>query len=151
MALLGRVVPRDLYDAANLAHNPESCSTGDIDLDRKIMLFCLTMSEPFPRPIMIRERFAGIQKEVDENLIPVLLSDNHPQLEEMIETVEGYVLRIMQLATDSEREYVDLMRRAVFKPELLFGADTNITHRALANPAMKWKLENLAHSLLAQN
>lgn len=64
-ALLERTVPRDLYDVGSLARNPETYSTGDGDLDRKIMMFYWSLSAPFPREITIAERFVGKERDVE--------------------------------------------------------------------------------------
>lgn len=143
MALLGRVVPRDLYDMAFLANKREACSTGDLELDRKIMLYFFSLSDPFPRPVILRERFSGIQKEIEKNLVPVLFSDDHPKLDGMIDVVEDYIHELTSPKTDGEKEYLDKMRRAIYEPELLFDGYSDVLKAAKGNPRMMWKLQNL--------
>ncbi|MDR1359010.1 MAG: nucleotidyl transferase AbiEii/AbiGii toxin family protein [Coriobacteriales bacterium] len=149
MALFGRVVPRDLYDMASLAKNRQACSTGDTELDRKVMLFYLSLSDSFPRPIAIRKRFGAFEEAIEKNLIPVLLNGDHPKLDDMIEAVEDYVGELTTPKTDNERAYLEEMRNANYKPELLFDGYPEVLEAAKENPRMMWKLQNLKKNLIS--
>ncbi|MDR1422297.1 MAG: nucleotidyl transferase AbiEii/AbiGii toxin family protein [Coriobacteriales bacterium] len=142
MALLGRVVPRDLFDITLLAKNREIYSTGDKALDRKILLYYITMSDPFPRQLMIRERFSGTGKQFEENLLPLLLNNTKPQLADMIDIAEEFIQEIVQPRTNDEAGYLDRMMQADYQPDMLFKDYPGVLQAALSNPRMQWKLQN---------
>ncbi|MCL2826184.1 MAG: nucleotidyl transferase AbiEii/AbiGii toxin family protein [Eggerthellaceae bacterium] len=142
-ALLDRVVPRDLYDIASIVKNREAFSTGDGSLDRKVMLFNLTLSGPFPRPLTIQSRFAGIEQEIENNLVPVLLDDEGLDLGKLIDIAEGFINEYTEPQTSEEEQYLKLMKNADFRPELLFSEYPEVLARAETSPAMLWKLKNL--------
>jgi predicted nucleotidyltransferase component of viral defense system len=143
MALLGRVVPRDLFDVTLLADHRETYSTGDKELDRKILLYYISLSDPFPRPILIRERFSGMEKQIEESLLPLLLSNFQPQVKDMIDAAEGFIQELTQPKTKEEAEYLSLMMQADYQPELLFKDYPSVLQASLSNPRMIWKLQNL--------
>lgn len=143
-ALLERTVPRDLYDVGTLARNAKLYSTGDEDLDRKIMLFYWSLSAPFPREITIDERFAGKEKDVEENLHPVLSRTDRPTLHDLVERAELFVTNVMLPAGSDESDYLARMEEAEYCPELLFGDYPDVLLAAKVHPAMQWKVKNLA-------
>jgi len=145
-ALLERVVPRDLYDIMTLAKNREIYSTGDEALNRKVMLFYLTLSSPFPRPLIIRDRFAGIEKEIEDNLVPVLFENEKPILAEMIDIAERFVQESVLSQNAEEEQYLAMMANAIYEPKLLFSGYPEVLEAAKVNPGMLWKLENLKRS-----
>jgi hypothetical protein len=142
-AVLERVVPRDLYDISTLAKRKDIFSTGDETLDHKIMLFFLTLSNPYPRPIVIRERFMEIENDVESNLVPVLLGNEKPELNEMIDIAESFIREFSQPKNKDEEQYLALMADAVYLPELLFSGYPDVLKAAEVNPGILRKLENL--------
>ena len=143
-ALLERTVPRDLYDVSTLARNVKLYSTGDEDLDRKIMLFYWSLSAPFPREITIAERFAGKERDVEENLHPVLSRADRPTLHDLVERAELFLKSVMQPADSDESDYLARMGEAEYSPELLLGDYPDVLLAAKVHPAMQWKVQNLA-------
>ncbi|MDR1513327.1 MAG: nucleotidyl transferase AbiEii/AbiGii toxin family protein [Propionibacteriaceae bacterium] len=147
-ALVERVAVRDLYDVNRLANRvPELMADGDARLLRRVIVYYLSVSAPFPRPFNVRDRFARRAADVEAQLYPMLRPDDRPALEDMIAVAEAYIADMSQPIDDAEAEYVDRAARADFAPELLFHAYPDTLAAALADPAARWKMQNLAKTL----
>jgi len=144
-ALLERVAVRDLYDVSsiNVAYSA-LLERGDSRLLRRVMLYYLSVSAPFPRPFQVASRFSGRDRDVVDALYPVLLPGDRPTLAAMIETAEQFVATVSQPVDASEAEYVERASRADFAPELLFADYPATLSAAQADPAAAWKIQNLA-------
>lgn len=145
-ALLERVAVRDLYDINSIATRyPAMLAASDERLLRRIMLYYLSISAPFPRPIEIRARFAGRENDVAEALYPVLLPSDRPTLPAMIAGAETFVRTVAKPVDDTEADYLARAARADFAPELLFVDYPDTLAAAKADPSAAWKMRNLAN------
>jgi predicted nucleotidyltransferase component of viral defense system len=147
-ALVERVAVRDLYDSTKIAHAyPALLAAGDETLLRRIMLYYLTVSAPFPRPFEVAARFAGREPEVAAALYPLLLAGDEPALHDMIATAHEFVASVSPPRDDDEAEYLARAAKADFAPELLFADYPDTLAAAKADPAAAWKMQNLAKTL----
>lgn len=107
-ALVERVAVRDLYDTSRIAAiYPDLVASGDERLFRRIVLYYLAKSEPFPRRFEVADRFAGRQKDVTDTLYPMLLAGEEPHLEEMIDTAQAFLVRASSPVDAEEAEYLE--------------------------------------------
>jgi hypothetical protein len=144
-ALLERVAVRDLYDVGRIAAIfSVGLAEGDEILLRRVMLYYLSISTPFPRPFDVSGRFAGRRRDVEEALYPMLLAGNHPRLEDMIEVAQGFVDRVSQPVDEAEARYLACAAKAEFIPALLFADYPFTLQAAESDPAAAWKMQNLA-------
>lgn len=143
-ALLERVAVRDLYDIGGLEELANQLLSGSAaELNRRVLLFYLSKSAPFPRPIEMRSRFVSHSRDVEEQLYPVLSAGDRPTLEELINRAER-VLKTLTVPHDEvEAEYLQLASRADYRPALLFADYPDVAEAAEADPALKWKRINL--------
>jgi hypothetical protein len=135
---------RDLYDVHRAASGNRSVGAG-WELLQALIVYYWSLAEPFPRPLdaHITDRFVGEEGTLKSELFPVLLADERPGLEEMIETVSAFLDRLADLSP-AQREYADLMASSgTFRPELIFGRWPEVLERARVSPAAAWKVENL--------
>jgi predicted nucleotidyltransferase component of viral defense system len=147
-ALVERVAVRDLYDISRIALRlPETLAQGDEVLLRRIVLYYLSLSGPFPRPFRVADRFAGREREVVLALHPMLLTGDEPNLDELIDTAHAYLASVSQPLDDDEACYLARAARANFAPDLLFTDYPDTLAAARADPAAAWKMRNLAKAL----
>lgn len=147
-ALVERVAVRDLYDTSRIAAiYPDLLADGDERLFRRIVLYYLAKSEPFPRRFEVADRFTGRQKDVSDTLHPMLLAGEVPQLEAMVETAQAFLSRMSRPIDAEEAEYLQRFSNADFAPELLFADYPDTLAAAHADPTVAWKLQNLARTL----
>jgi hypothetical protein len=144
-ALTGRVVIRDLFDISNIASDYNDLVADDPKLARRVILYYLSISEPFPRPFTVATRFAKRDADIDMMLVPVLnVESPRPVLAEMIETAEEF-LKVASTPIDgAEEEYWDRAAKADFAPEVLFAEYPFTLEAARNDPTAKWKMRNLA-------
>jgi len=147
-ALVERVAVRDLYDTSRIAAiYPDLLTSGDERLYRRIVLYYLAKSEPFPRQFGVADRFVGRQKDVADALHPMLLAGEEPHLDEMIESAHALLVRASSPVDAEEAEYLERFSVADFAPELLFADYPATLAAATADPTVAWKLQNLAKTL----
>jgi hypothetical protein len=147
-ALLERVTARDLYDLGGIASAyPEMLAAGDAVALRRVMLYYLSLSAPFPRPFQVSARFAGRERDAVAALHPVLPRAERPSLGDMIAVAESFVKEVAQPQDRYEVEYLERAARAEFAPECLFADYPEMLAAARADPAAAWKMRNLAKAL----
>jgi hypothetical protein len=147
-ALVERVAVRDLYDISQISRRlPGMLADGDDVLLRRIILYYLSVSGPFPRPFRVADRFNGREHEVTVALHPMLLAGDEPSLGELIATAETYLVDVSQPLDDLEAEYLARAARADFAPALLFADYPDTLAAAHADPSAAWKMRNLAKTL----
>ena len=150
-ALLERVAVRDLYDISKInAIYSKAASQNDEQLWHRIMLYYLSVSDPFPRTFEVANRFAGRDREVADALYPMLLAGDRPTLAAMIADAETFIKTVSQPTDEAEAEYWARAARADFAPELLFGSYPDTLAAARADPVAAWKMQNLTRSRVAQ-
>ncbi len=147
-ALVERVAARDLYDTSRIAViYPDLLASGDERLFRRIVLYYLAKSEPFPRRFEVADRFSRRQKDVTDTLYPMLLAGEEPHLETMIKSAQAFLVRASSPVGAEEAEYLERFSLADFAPELLFADYPATLAAAKADPTVAWKLQNLAKTL----
>lgn len=147
-ALVERVAVRDVYDTNRIgAIYPDVLAAADERLFRRIVLYYLAKSDPFPRPFEITARFAGREKDVTDALHPMLLSGELPSLRTMIETAQAFLSEVSRPVDADESAFLARFANADFAPELLFSDYPNTLAAARADPAAAWKIQNLAKAL----
>ena len=147
-ALVERVAVRDLYDVNQIAKLiPGLMASGDVRLFRRVILYYLSLSAPFPRLLRVADRFRDRRQEVTDQLYPLLPSDDRPTLDDMIGTAESYLADVSGSADDDEAQYIERAARADFAPELLFANYPETLAATQVDPAAQWKMLNLAKTI----
>ena len=143
-ALLSRVVPRDLYDIYRIAETyPALIRSENSLLFRRILLYYASLSAPFPKPFDVANRFCGREREVEEQLHPVLLQDERPNLQEIIEAAASFICVVTTPQSKEEEDYLQNMAKGIFKPELLFNDYPATLAAACNDPVAQWKIQNI--------
>lgn len=79
----------------------------------------------------------------------MLRPGDRPSLAAMIAEAERYLAEVSQPCDDAEAEFFARAARADLAPELLFGHRPDVLVAAQADPAARWKVQNLAKALHA--
>jgi hypothetical protein len=138
LALLDRIVARDLFDVATVAAQPPP---HDPVLFRTVFV---SLSGILPRPLSeyrVRHLEAFSEAGVDVELGPMLHRHARPTIHDLRGRVGPWLAERLLLSVP-EREYVERLQWGEFKPELLVGDQPALLSRLLAHPALLWKLEN---------
>jgi hypothetical protein len=147
-ALVERVAVRDLYDTRHISNLlPKILDAGNARIVRRVILYYLSISSPFPRPFRVADRFANRSNDIENMLYPMLRSDDRPTLDELISTAEQYIVEVTIPTDENESEYMERAAKADFAPELLFSDYPKTLAAALTDPAAAWKMRNLTKSL----
>lgn len=143
-AFFDRVKVRDLYDISNLGKYADGLGSDAETFFHKTVLFYASLSARFPLPFEGRaERFGDRQGELEDQLLPMLrLRDERPTLAGLMEDAEEFVRCRVLPRDDAEREYLDRLAEADYRPNLLF-ADPETADAAAKSPEALWKLQNL--------
>jgi hypothetical protein len=138
-ALFDRRAVRDLYDVHRIQSEslPMAMAEDDPDvyrLQRRVRLFYVSLSKPFPCPIdeAAAMKFETAVEDVENELLPVLTAEDRPSLEEMIRNASDFIREHVRPRDEEEREYLRL-----------FGERPDILERARLSPAAEWKVRNL--------
>lgn len=142
-AYFDRVKIRDLYDIGNLAEHCSGVEAPD-ELLHKVLLYYASLSAHFPNSFIGRSlRFEKCEKEVEEQLVPMLRQlEKPPTLDSLMQKAERFVESFVLPKNDLEKEYLERLSQGDYCPELLFG-DGGVTQRAAQSPEAQWKLLNL--------
>ena len=137
-ALLSRAMPRDLYDVYNVCKN-NIFAERDLSLLRAAFVFYTAISqENIPdyysldpiENITLKNALAALQ--------PVLHKGSKIELELYKKIVKIFVAKVIDI-DDKEREFLDLFKQKIYKPELLF-SDEYILKNIKNHPMVMWKL-----------
>ena len=143
-ALLSRVTPRDLYDICQISeYYPTVIDSDNELLLRRILLYYSVLSDPFPKPFTIAERFAGRSRDVEDILYPTLLAGDRPMLENMIETASTFINSVTRALDTEEYAFLKSASEGHFMPELLFEEHPEVLLAALKDPSALWKMQNI--------
>lgn len=144
-ATLDRAMPRDLFDTIRL---PEyGASIWDTQRLRRIHV-ALAATLPHPLYLYGQDRFKRVtDRSIDEQLLPMLHSDEQPTASELKEQAWSIVGPLMVL-DEAEREYIDRVHAGELSPEVLFPNDEELANRLMRYPALLWKIENVRRHLL---
>jgi predicted nucleotidyltransferase component of viral defense system len=147
-AFFDRVKVRDLYDIANLKRVLDARSVEEHNVAHKVILSYTSLSATFPHGFESRpERFAGRERELEEQLLPMLRKNEEATvLEQLVGTAREFVSAYVLPQTDAEQEYLGRFSRGAFEPALLFENETT-AHAAVASPEAQWKLRNIRKML----
>lgn len=150
-AFFDRVKVCDLYDIANLKLVLDARSVEERSAAHRVILFYSSLSATFPHGFESRsERFAGRERELEEQLLPMLRKNEEaPILEQLIGTAHEFVSTYVLPQTDAGEEYLGCFARGVFKPTLLFENEAT-ARAAIASPEAQWKLQNIRKMLRAE-
>ena len=139
---------RDLFDLARLAErNP-----GVLDdlLVRRLVLRAVSAADTFPglsSPVAALDRFADPASDLVESLAIVLPAQQQPDLVEMRQRVETFLLPCSTLDADEAEYFRLLAEESTYRPSLLLADWPDILARAEADPVMEWKVQNLRKRL----
>jgi hypothetical protein len=131
-------------DVELFAGKTKALAEGDAVLLRRVILYYLSISGPFPRPFRVADRFTGREHEVATVLYPMLLAGDEPTLDELTQTAEAYLADVSRPHDDFEAQYFSRAAHADFAPDLLFAEYPETLAAALVDPAAAWKRRNLA-------
>lgn len=143
-AVLGRTTPRDLFDIATIAKH---AGEFDEDLLHGSLLLYATLSDLFPQTYEgsftdSMGRFDNIEDEIAENLLPMLaVGEAKTDPCKLVGDAAGFIRDWIDPRDAREREYVERMRRADFRPELILPSE--VADRARKFPEALWKVKNL--------
>jgi len=151
-ALLGRVVPRDLYDVCKISEiYLDILSSGDERLVRRIMLYCASLSDPFPRPFEVAARFVNRQRDMEDILYPTLVDGDKPDLQALIDIAATFISEMATPKESCEAEYLSNAAKGEFQPELLFDDYPDVLEAAQNDPAALWKMQNLRNMQIGES
>jgi len=138
-ALLSRGTPRDLFDVQLIALDDSM----EPEKLRKASLFYLSVTDIDARRISLAPIEAISQKDVEDNLRPMVSKNQPIDLASMKRDVVDFVARLAQL-TDTEHRFFDILYdQARFEPALLF--DSVLNYDGIEqHPSVKLKLRKLA-------
>ena len=141
-AFFERVKIRDLYDICNIKQLLENM--GDSRRVHKVILYYAALSAAFPYGFEGREeRFATLQREFNEQLVPMLrLEGEKPKLEKLIQEAHYFIDKYVLPQDTDEELFLSSFAKGNYEPELLF-ENADIVKAALLNPEALWKLQNL--------
>ena len=138
-ALLARVAPRDLWDAARLPQQAPKV-WGSKRFHRLFVAIAGTLDHPLHA--YGPDRLDRVtEATVAEQLHPVLRAADRPEAAELRSAAWCVVGPMVELDNE-EREYTDLLQHGTLRPELLFPDDEEMAARVSQHPALCWKAEN---------
>lgn len=149
-ALFDRVVVRDIYDISQIYRLMGELFdlTNDIETRklRRTILFYAALSHLFPVAFegITENRFTGRDKQIRNELYPVLAVDDRPSLKDLISGAESFVKEYVTPKDNVEAEYLERFEQADYCPGLLFEEWPDVLIAAEKNPPAKWKILNLA-------
>lgn len=139
VALLDRTAARDLYDAAALADIVDP-------RDPRLRAVFVAMAGVLPRAIWeyTAQRVGRINdRDIRENLYPVLRADERPGREELLATVIPWLDTWLTLDT-AEVEFHRTLNAGRLEGALLFPTDAALAAAVDHHPGLRWKALNVA-------
>jgi hypothetical protein len=146
-ALVERPALRDLYDISSIRRHLALHPPQDPILYRRVMLYNVSLSGPFPHGLEIGDRFEKARKDMDYVLYAVLCNDDRPTFDNLVEGAELHLSEISSPIDDYEFEYMRRAAQADFAPELLFADYPCVLTAAQNDPVAEWKFLNMAKML----
>ena len=142
VALLDRAAARDLYDAAALSQIVDP-------LDAAFRSVFVAMAGVLPRAVWEypADRVERVtERDIRENLYPVLAIDDHPQREELLGKVVPWLQRWLTL-DKAELEFHQRLNAGALEGRLLFPEHPMMAAAVDAHPGLRWKVTNVAKML----
>ncbi|MBU2446033.1 MAG: nucleotidyl transferase AbiEii/AbiGii toxin family protein [Bacteroidetes bacterium] len=137
-ALLDRSATRDLYDVYSLSHQLTKFDKNKL---RKALILIGVTSDHDWRKIGFRTVEPIDQKMIDQELRPLLRSNDELNLEIMKEKVESFLSDLMKYNEAEQRFLNRFVDEGIYEPELLFD-DSKQAERLKSHPAVLWKLQH---------
>ena len=138
--LLSRAAARDLYDTYNMIRYG-LFKNSDYDLLRKSVIFYTAISQEKIPQIYDMNRIDAITiHKIKTDLLPVIHKGEFVELENMKNTVKGFIEKLL-LLTDDEKAFLKAFSEKQYKPELLFD-DSDILNRIRRHPMVLWKMQD---------
>jgi len=137
-ALLDRSAARDLYDVYSLSRR-----FVDFDQDklRKALILIGVTSDDDWRKKDLSSIEKIDQRMIEQELTPLLRSNEEPDLQRMKEKVETFLSDLMKY-DEAEQQFLRLfLDEGIYEPELLF-RDSEQAQRLKDHPAVLWKLHH---------
>jgi predicted nucleotidyltransferase component of viral defense system len=139
-ALLSRAAARDLYDNYIMIRYG-LFRKSEFDLLRKSVVFYTAISQQEIPQIYDMNRIDAITiHKIKTDLLPVIHKGEFVELENMKNTVKGFIEKLL-LLTDDEKAFLKAFSEKQYKPELLFD-DSDILNRIRRHPMVLWKMQD---------
>jgi hypothetical protein len=138
-ALLGRSLPRDLFDVGMMSERSPALLES-----ARFRHLTIAWSGVLDHPLHAygRERIERLGEEaVARQLHPMLRRDDRPTAAELAERAWAVVAPLIDLS-DGEREYCDRLQKGELRLDLLLEKDDALRERLERHPALQWKAKN---------
>lgn len=148
-AVLGRERARDLFDVGTILDNVGLFDESEL---HPALLLYATLSDRFPKyqadgrfaEDVTSERFCRLDEEIATSLAPMLpASVPVPTAPTLLSRAREFISAYVEPRDATEREYVSLMERGDFHPELIL--PEGVAQRALRFPEAVWKVQKLEY------
>lgn len=139
-ALLSRSAIRDFYDVYNMIEY-KLFNILDLELLRKSVVFYTVVSQeviPELYDLSIIDRINS--RKIRSELLPVIKKGTFVKLDDMKEVVKDFLSKLLDI-TENEKNFLDLFKQKVYKPDLLFN-DAGILNRIKDHYMIAWKLQD---------
>ncbi len=137
-ALMDRSAARDLYDVFKLSQARDFFDTSK--LRKNLILFGITCDTDWRKKDL--RTVDGIdQKMVDEQLSPLLRSNDSIEIKPMKKTAKDFLAELMKYNKDEQRFMNRFLDDGIYEPLLLFTEEKQ-AKRLEKHPAVLWKLQN---------
>lgn len=138
-ALVDRVAPRDLFDAAHLPSQLPAVWES-ARFRRLFVVLAGTLDHPLDS--YGRDRFDRVTDVVvREQLHPMLIGGNEPTAAALRDGAWAVVEPLLRL-DEAEREYTERLQAGELRPDLLFPEEPDFADRLGRHPALLWKAQN---------
>lgn len=143
-AMCERLVARDLFDLYRIAARVPRAFEDPVS--RALAVYAVSASDPFPlvrNPVFALERFRNPSAGFADPLYAMLRTEDAPAYDRMLAEVAAWI-GPLSMPTQTESEHMRLLdEESEFCPELLFSGWPGVLERALVDPVMSWKVQNL--------
>lgn len=138
-ALLDRIMPRDLFDVAQLPERSPHL-VGAPRFRRIVIAWCGIL--PHPLHAYSRDRLDRVDDaSIEQQLAPMLAGPGRPKCEDLVKRAWQILGPILELE-EREMEYFERLQQGELRPELLFGDSDPTALRLRKHPALRWKALN---------
>lgn len=137
-ALLSRAMPRDLYDVYNACKNNIFNETELTFLRASFVFYTAISQENIPEYYSLEPIDNISLKNALAALQPVFHKGSKIELDHYKETVKTFVAKVIDI-DDKQREFLDLFRQKIYRPELLF-SDEAVLKNIINHPMVIWKI-----------
>ena len=139
-AFLDRCAVRDVWDVAHLRPRP-AAALGLPTIRGRFLALAATLDHPPHTYTARRQAERATQREIDEQLVPLLSRGTDVRASELVEVAWSRLAPLLAL-TPQERDFVDRLHRGELDPSLLFPGDPGEAERLARHPALLWKARN---------